>query len=549
MAIFETKKRLKKQIEDLLKLVAEKDDELIYMEKLVSAYISLGDYTHTELINADQTIKAHEQVEELMVDERRSADQTIKAHEQVEKLMVNERRSADRIIKAHEKLENLAFQEQIEAEETIDAMQKLDELKNKEQRESHSIIKAHEEISNLSIIELKMRDDALRNILEINKSISSFLDEEDLLEKILTSLINTIHAKRGILFLKKAGKLTPEKFHNLNPKEYKNTSFNASKKLIETAVKKQKSQIKINKKIKKASKNIHQSIIVIPMMYESDLLGLLYVDILSTHETFRTIDIEIAEIFGSQAAISIHNSILYQKIKEKNRELLKLVNIRNQFLSHVSGKIIEPLNSIRTLFSKHLELKNNNQKEKNLKQIHSYLNKMDNTVTKVISVISLEEEAENLFCDTVDFNKLIEEIIERHKSEKENKNITIKTSLSKHFKNYKANKTLIKTVLDELISNAIFYNRKNGKIEIIGQRDGETLIIKITDTGHGIRQDDLEKVFHQFYRTKDSSKSNEYGAGLGLYMTRLFIAQYGGKVEVKSKLKKGTTFTLEFVYH
>jgi K+-sensing histidine kinase KdpD len=531
-----------KKLENLLK---QKDDYISHLERVSDAYSQLEELARTELLEADKTIKAQQIIQDLMYNERVDADKTIKAHEQLQEVMRGEKAETEELIKAHESLENLANEEKKCAEETIRAFESMGQLSMIEKRDAEKVIRAREQLTNLSIEELRQKDTALRNILEVNRYISSFLEEDVLLNKILKSLVSSLHAQRGILFIEEKGAILPKIFNNIKKDELSKKGFELSSQIIDDTIENKKSRFVINEKINIDGKDTRISLISVPLIYESNLLGVLYVDIISESDTFKKIDLDLAEIFSLQAAISIHNAILYEKIKKQNKELLRLNNLKNQFIRHVSDKLDEPMKAIQTLIKKLTTEELDPQKQNQLlKNIKASLDKMSFTVTKVITIISLEREVEDLFVDNVDIDALIRELVKKHSQEIKERDISFKIELPSQFKSYNANLTLMKTIFDELICNSIFYNKKGGSVEIRGYRKGSHLAIDFIDNGLGIKKEDIQNIFLQFYRTEDSPQLNEWGAGLGLYMVKIFIEHYSGDVTVKSEYGKGSTFTV-----
>ncbi|WP_051280263.1 sensor histidine kinase [Anaerovorax odorimutans] len=97
----------------------------------------------------------------------------------------------------------------------------------------------------------------------------------------------------------------------------------------------------------------------------------------------------------------------------------------------------------------------------------------------------------------------------------------------------------LKRVLDNLISNAIKYNKQNGSIFMSTQTDGKGVLICISDTGNGISSENINKVFDGFYRG-DASRSNIKGNGLGLSIAKEIIGRHRGKIWMKSEENVGT---------
>jgi len=98
--------------------------------------------------------------------------------------------------------------------------------------------------------------------------------------------------------------------------------------------------------------------------------------------------------------------------------------------------------------------------------------------------------------------------------------------------------------LSNVISNAVKYNREGGQIWIRAmERDG-WVVVEVEDTGYGIREAEIPFIFEQFYRSKAGEIRRQQGTGLGLSIIRKILQAHGGKVEVRSELGKGTTFSL-----
>lgn len=524
-------------------------NELLDADKTIKAQETVQDMMQRERVDADKIIQAQEIVQEMMAKEKIDADDIIKAHERVQDLMAREKRLADDTIRAHENVEHLALEEQLQAERTIKAFEQMGALSTLEKQEAEQIIRARERLSTLTINELKQKDDALRNILDVNNYISSFLDEEILLQKVLNSLVSSLHAKRGVLFIDENNSILPKIFYKIKKSDLQKKDFLVSAKVIDEAITSRKSRIIINQEIKKGRSTTNLSLIAVPLIYESNLLGVLYVDIISKTDTFKHFDLELAEIFSSQAAISVHNSMMYEKIRNQNMELLRLNNLKNQFITHVSDKLSMPIQSIKTLWAK-LSSKTEldiTERNKLLTIIKSRLDNIDVTVSKVITIIALEAEVDELFADAVNFNTTVNEVIEKHKLEAIERKLTINVDLPSQFNKYYANFALIKTIFDELISNAIFYNKSGGTVDIKGYRKGGHLAIDITDTGYGIKNKDVDQIFNQFFRAEESIERNEWGAGLGLFMVHTFISYYNGEVVVQTEEGKGSTFTITFL--
>lgn len=107
----------------------------------------------------------------------------------------------------------------------------------------------------------------------------------------------------------------------------------------------------------------------------------------------------------------------------------------------------------------------------------------------------------------------------------------------------KGDKDLLKKAFLNLLANAIKFTLSGGKVEISTHLSGNGAMIKIEDTGKGIPQEDLDRIFERFYRSP-SHVSTHKGTGIGLALVREIIHKHGGEISGKSSSKKGTAFTL-----
>ena len=107
-----------------------------------------------------------------------------------------------------------------------------------------------------------------------------------------------------------------------------------------------------------------------------------------------------------------------------------------------------------------------------------------------------------------------------------------------------ADEERLQSTLDALIENAVKFTREGDRITIAGRHDGATAVIEVSDTGEGIPEDQLTRIFDRFSRLDEGRRRGNGGTGLGLAIVKAIVEAHGGSVAVQSELGKGTTFTL-----
>ena len=104
------------------------------------------------------------------------------------------------------------------------------------------------------------------------------------------------------------------------------------------------------------------------------------------------------------------------------------------------------------------------------------------------------------------------------------------------------NKSQLNQVLQNLIQNAIKYNRSRGRIAIAANVVGKRIIVSVKDTGIGIPKEDLPRIFDRFHRAANARTMTERGTGLGLSIVKSILIAHGCRIWAESALGKGTTF-------
>lgn len=111
------------------------------------------------------------------------------------------------------------------------------------------------------------------------------------------------------------------------------------------------------------------------------------------------------------------------------------------------------------------------------------------------------------------------------------------------FPSVQGDETRLRQVIDNLISNAIKYSPKGGKIAIRGTFDDQTVTVSVSDQGVGLPLDEQARIFERFYRVDDTLSRKTQGTGLGLYLSRAVVEAHGGTIHVESEPGRGSTFT------
>lgn len=229
-----------------------------------------------------------------------------------------------------------------------------------------------------------------------------------------------------------------------------------------------------------------------------------------------------------------------------NKMLAKLDNAfasQKRFNSSVAHELKTPLAVIKTNID---VLNNSNYKsieeyEKTLEVVEKSILKMNTMIETLLDMIRQENAPLN---EILSIDNIIEDVAEDLNPIAKNKDVSIEVDRIDIKDKIRGNEILLYRAFYNVVENAIKYNKKGGSIIISCEQDNDIIKIIISDTGKGIREDELENIFKPFYRCEGINISQNNGVGLGLSLTKSAITLHGGEIKVESKLDKGTKFIL-----
>ena len=253
---------------------------------------------------------------------------------------------------------------------------------------------------------------------------------------------------------------------------------------------------------------------------------------------------DIYAFIASPTLLNNNNFSIFIFIRNITEEE-KLLELRRQFSANVSHELKTPLTSI--MGASEL-LKNNLVKDKDINvfanNIYNEAKRLLNLVHNIIKISRLDEQ-NNLEYSNININALTSDIINQLKDKINNKNITINYNNNNNII-INAIPTILHEILYNLCDNAINYNIDNGLIDINISKDTNNIIWTIKDTGIGIQQNELDRIFERFYRVDKSHSKETGGSGLGLSIVKNGMNLHNGLIDISSDINKGTKISLIF---
>lgn len=271
-----------------------------------------------------------------------------------------------------------------------------------------------------------------------------------------------------------------------------------------------------------------QSLIGVPLITKNKVVGVL--EALNKEKgKFSEGDESMLSVLGAQAAVAIENARLFQQ---------------SDLISEFVHELRTPLASLST--ATYLLLRpemSREQQEQIINNIHSETLRLNSLASSFLDLARLESGRVQFRKTSFNITDLLFECKDIMKAKAEEDRIQIVIEASDGLPLWEADRDKLKQVILNLLSNAIKFNRPNGSI-ILGATAAEANVcITVQDTGMGIPEEALPHLFEKFYRVRET-EDKVAGTGLGLSICQQIVQGHGGRVEVKSKLGVGTSFSV-----
>ncbi|ADU31725.1 sensor histidine kinase [Evansella cellulosilytica] len=241
-------------------------------------------------------------------------------------------------------------------------------------------------------------------------------------------------------------------------------------------------------------------------------------------------------------------SHLGESIQSMTKQLKEYRDSRRHFISHISHDLRTPITYIKgySAVMKDAKTVEKEDLKRNLNVIYNEATRMEQLVSDLFLLTKLEEGKIKLEMELVPIGVWLENLYESRALMFDQKRIKHRIEIDKHCQelmimmdSYRMEQALI-----NLIENAIRHTPKDGEIELILRKDDNEVTVCVKDTGCGISKHDLPHIWERFYKADASRNRNDSGTGLGLAIVKEVVEAHQGKVDVYSKLGKGTTFSI-----
>lgn len=257
-------------------------------------------------------------------------------------------------------------------------------------------------------------------------------------------------------------------------------------------------------------------------------------------------------MFSSSAIVNIQLELQRLRQKETQNQLERVSSAKSEFLANMSHEIRTPINVMLGMNEMLLhELDNAEQKEYS-ENIKTAGNGLLAIVNDILDFSKIESGNMELIGSEYNFGDMLKEIVTMTEFKAKAKGLYFKLERSENIPSVVYGDDIrIRQILNNVLSNAVKYTQFGGitfriRADFPDSDNTVCFTVEVEDTGIGIKEEDLDKLFEKFQRLDERKNRNIEGSGLGMSITNRLLELMGGDIQVKSKYGEGTRFTVVF---
>jgi len=227
-------------------------------------------------------------------------------------------------------------------------------------------------------------------------------------------------------------------------------------------------------------------------------------------------------------------------------KIKKVEELKAQFVNMVAHELRAPLSAVSGYLSVMLEgmVADPAKQREMLSRSNERIKALLDLVTDLLHVSRMEAGTVSRTITGQQIPELLHDVAALMQPLADDKKVTISVSAPKELPRVEADREELIRLFNNLVSNAIKYNREGGAVILQAAQDGHYVRISVQDTGIGISNEGLERLFTEFFREKRPETAYVTGTGLGLSIVKRVVDFYHGKIKATSELGQGSTFTV-----
>jgi signal transduction histidine kinase len=394
------------------------------------------------------------------------------------------------------------------------------------------------------------RLNALVPLFELNKTLMTTVEEDDLTEKVLYAACNELRADLGILMLRgRDGCLHIKASAGFDIEQASSEAVNLLLRIAQDYLEAREQVLvqssaypdaRVSELMRKMDM---QSFLFSPLLSMDVPVGTLILAKSGVNAQFAPGDSELLSVFCGQAAIALENARLFEQIQRAYQELQKLDHMKSEFINIAAHELRTPL----AILMGHTDLLQEDVQDAKIKErlevILRNALRLRELIDALLNMRHLQTGEGPIQFVALDPEELILEVLQDLRLMAEEKDIQVAVSVPSDLMPIETDRQSMLLTLTNLIKNAVEFTPPGGQVGVEVSGQGEEVWVLVWDTGIGIAEDEHEKIFKPFYQVEDSLTREHEGIGLGLAIAKGMVERCHGRIWVESEAGKGSRFT------
>ncbi|WP_392479152.1 DICT sensory domain-containing protein [Nostoc sp. C110] len=234
------------------------------------------------------------------------------------------------------------------------------------------------------------------------------------------------------------------------------------------------------------------------------------------------------------------------KLQQINQELHNKEQFQDEYLKNLCQELRIPLTHIKTALS----LLNSpnlkpTQRQRYLQMLNTQCDQQNSLITGLLELVQLERNLEGMVLESVRLSEIVPGVVSTYQPLAQEKGIMLAYTVPTELPSIWCVSGGLRQIVINLLHNSIKFTPNGGEVWVRARLQGDYVQLEFRDTGIGIAENEISKIFERFYRVRTGSTEDYAGAGLGLTIVQQLLLRCGGSISVKSKLYEGSTFTVQ----
>jgi signal transduction histidine kinase len=399
----------------------------------------------------------------------------------------------------------------------------------------------------------KEKYDYKKTLSDLSRAMVSILDINELCKKIISTTTEAMNVNKASVFIFNEEK---ESFLLCDARGLDGIDLTKSYRRDDPFVKllERRREITIREELERYQHNTDMQTLYriltsmgaetcIPLIAKQRLIGFINLGLKGNKKMYTHEDLELLSTLANSATIAIENAQLYENLKNTKKVMLRADRLASlgTLAAGLAHEIRNPLVAIKT-FTQLLPERFDDEEFRNYFTSVA-AGEIDRISTLITELLEFSRPSGPFF-QQENLNGILDKMITLIKTEAKQKELEIETTLADDLPTVTVDKEQIKQVFINILLNAIQATPEKGTISIVTRKIAKSngapgfVQVEISDTGIGIPEEELDKIFTPFFTTRAK------GSGLGLAITHQIIQEHEGTIDVRSAVHKGTTFSI-----